>query len=286
MVDSTEPFVGSEALSSGRIKRDGLRRYHRRLCPNVYLPRQLVEPSLEQRIRAAWLWSQRAGVIAGSAAAALHGAEWVGADALIELIHGNPRAPSGVVTRRELLLEGETEMIAGMTVTTAPRTGFDLGRRGALTSAVARMDALMRATDIHADSIAALARRHRGVRGLRQLDTVLDLADAGAQSPKESWLRLLLIRDGLPRPRTQIPVLGDDGHPIAFLDLGWPEVLVAVEYDGEHHRTDRHQYVKDIRRREMLQRKGWIVITVVAQDRAADIVRRVRAALELRSAVR
>jgi hypothetical protein len=27
----------------------------------------------------------------------------------------------------------------------------------------------------------------------------------GAQSPKETWLRLLLIQAGLPRPQTQIP---------------------------------------------------------------------------------
>ncbi len=34
--------------------------------------------------------------------------------------------------------------------------------------------------------------------------------DAGAQSPKETWLRLLLIDAGFPRPQTQIPVF-DNG---------------------------------------------------------------------------
>lgn len=48
--------------------------------------------------------------------------------------------------------------------------------------------------------------------------------------------------------------------------------MVAVEYDGDHHRSDRHQYVKDIRRRERLERQGWIIITVVAEDRPAEIV--------------
>jgi very-short-patch-repair endonuclease len=114
------------------------------------------------------------------------------------------------------------------------------------------------------------------------LERVLSLADPGSQSPKESWLRWVLVQSGLPRPQTQIPVLADDGFVIAYLDMGWPEAMVAVEYDGDHHRTDRYQYVKDIRRRELLERMGWIVITVVAEDRPADIVTRVRFALARR----
>jgi very-short-patch-repair endonuclease len=37
--------------------------------------------------------------------------------------------------------------------------------------------------------------------------------------------------------------------------------------------------VKDIRRIEMLEQMGWIVIRVVAEDRPANILRRVREAL-------
>ncbi|PBJ42203.1 hypothetical protein BI294_03600, partial [Mycobacterium avium subsp. hominissuis] len=45
-----------------------------------------------------------------------------------------------------------------------------------------------------------------------------------------------------------------------------------------HHRSDRRQYGWDIRRSEMLQRLGWIVVRVVAGDRPADIIARVREA--------
>lgn len=105
---------------------------------------------------------------------------------------------------------------------------------------------------------------------------MLDLIDAGAQSPKESFLRLLLVDAGFPRPQTQIPELDDGGLPVAYLDMGWQQPMVAVEYDGDHHRIDRWQYVKDIRRLEMLERMGWLVVRVVAEDRPADIVRRAR----------
>lgn len=286
MAESDAPFLGSEAVSTGRLKRDALRRRHQRLCPNVYVPRSNDSPSLDQRIRGAWLWSQRAGVIAGSAAAAMHGAKWIDSTTPVEMIYRNPRAPSGVITRRDLLLDGEVHTVSGLAVTTPARTAFDLGRRGPLVPAVARVDALMQATGVPIKSIAAVAASHRHVRGLRQLELVLDLADAGAQSPKESWLRVTLVGGGLPRPHSQIPVYDDAGYPIAFLDLGWPDFKVAVEYDGDHHRADRRQYVKDVRRREMLERRGWIIITVVAEDRPADILRRVRDALARRLSVR
>jgi very-short-patch-repair endonuclease len=64
--------------------------------------------------------------------------------------------------------------------------------------------------------------------------------------------------------------------------MGWEEVKVAVEYDGDQHRSDRQQYVKDIRRLAALESRGWIVIRVIAEDHSADVVNRVRNALARR----
>ncbi|KDO93302.1 endonuclease domain-containing protein [Mycobacterium avium] len=272
------PVVGSEELASGRLNRHRLRVAYRPVFPNVYLPAQ-VEPTLPLRIRAAWLWSGRTAVIAGAAAAAVHGAAWIPDAVPIELIHHNTRAPDGVLIRRDGLCPGETQICDGLAVTTPERTAFDIGRRGAVRSAVVRLDSLARATGFKVDDVLRVAGAHPRSPGLRRLEAALGLVDPGAQSPRESYLRLLLIDAGLPRPQTQVPVPGADGLPVAYLDMGWPEWMVAVEYDGDHHRTDRRQYVKDIRRLEMLEQLGWVVVRVVAEDRPADIVRRVRAAL-------
>ncbi|OBJ37647.1 endonuclease domain-containing protein [Mycobacterium colombiense] len=272
------PVIGSEELASGRLNRHQLRAAYRPIFPNVYVPAH-VEASLRVRIRAAWLWSGRGAVIGGAAAAALHGAEWIPDGVPVELICDRPRAPEGVLTRRCTLTEGESQSIDGLPVTTPERTAFDIGRRGAIRSAVVRLDALARATGLKVDDVVRVAMAHPRSPGLRQLETALELLDPGAQSPRESYLRLLLIDAGLPRPQTQIPVLGVDGLPFAYLDLGWQQSMVAVEYDGDQHRTDRRQYVKDIRRIERLERMGWIVVRVVAEDRPAAILRRVKAAL-------
>lgn len=126
--------------------------------------------------------------------------------------------------------------------------------------------------------------RHKGAGGVRQCLKTLSLMDGGAQSPKESWLRLVLIDAGFPRPVTQIKVT--DGHQVTHLDMGWERPLVALEYDGDQHRNDRRQYVKDIRRAEMVDRLGWQVIKVINEDRPNVVVQRARDARARRSAPR
>jgi very-short-patch-repair endonuclease len=275
-----EPFLGSEALAAGTLTRYELRRYHRAILPDVYVDRR-TEPSLRQRTVSAWLWTRRDGVVAGLAAAALHGAKWIDDDVPVELIWRNARTPPGVITRADTVLDGETQLLDGLPVTTPARTAFDLGRRGPFTGSVARLDALIRATGVAVDAVETLAAAHRHTRGLRQLERVLDLVDAGAESPKETWLRLLLIRHGFPRPRTQIPVLSLDGHRKYYLDMGWEELMLAVEYDGDHHRTTRELFAYEIERLEQIQARGWHVIRVAARNREPDVIRRVERAWRL-----
>lgn len=68
-----------------------------------------------------------------------------------------------------------------------------------------------------------------------------------------------------------------------YLDMGWEDVKVAVEYDGDQHRTDRVQFAKDVVRLEELADLGWIVVRVVAGTSSAEVVRRVRRAWDAHS---
>jgi hypothetical protein len=139
----------------------------------------------------------------------------------------------------------------------------------------------MRATPFSVEDVSVLRKRYRGARGLRQLAEVMPLVDGGAASPKESWLRLLLIDAGLPKPTTQIPV-NDGWRPVGVLDMGWEDYMVAAEYDGDQHRSDRRQYVWDQRRLAKLADLGWTVIRVIAEDRRDEILKRVVQALTRR----
>ena len=282
MGEEQQPFIGSEALASGSLSRHELRRYYRAIMPNVYFDKR-VAPSLRQRTLAAHLWSRREAVVSGLAASAMHGAKWIDHGSSVELIWHNARSPSGVVTRDQLLLENEIQRLDGLRLTTPERTAFDLGRRGRLGAAVARLDALSAVTGFKAPDVAHLARDHRRARGLRQLEVALDLMDAGAQSPTETWLRLLIIRAGFPRPRTQIPVLSPDGSRWYYLDMGWEGIKLAAEYDGDHHRSDPAVFAYDIKRAEDLDELGWVDIRVAARHRAEDVIRRLRRAWDART---
>lgn len=275
-----EVIVGAEALAAGKLTRYQLQRRYRLLFPGVFVPRDAV-PTLRDRTYAAWLWSKRRAVVPGLAASTLHGASWIDRDIPVELVLRKGRPHPGIVIRDDGLGPGEVARVGGVPVTTASRTAFDLGRRLGRDKAVTRLDALAWSTRYAVADVRALIDSHPGVRNLRRLPAVLDLVGAGAASPKETWLRLLLIDAGLPRPETQIPVV-DGWRTVGILDMGWPTALVAAEYDGDHHRTDRRQYVKDIRRHRELERLGWLVVRVVAEDRPAEVVDRVRRALRSR----
>lgn len=270
-------FIGSEALARGVLTRHELARYHTRLLPDVYLPRGEV-PTLRDRTLAAWLWSRRRAVVAGAAASALHGAQWVDPDHPIELVFANTRPPRGLVVRNDVLAPDEITKVAGIPVTTVARTAFDLGRHLTRDKALARLDALAWTGGLSTEAVAALAGRHAGARGIRSLRAVLPLVDGGAASPKETWLRLLLIDAGLPIPETQIPLPTRWGvTPV--LDMGWRAFKVSAEYDGDQHRTDRRRYVWDLKRSRIIAAMGWLRVQVVKEDRRDDVVARVREAL-------
>ena len=277
-----EPFIGSEAIAARSLTKTQLARRYRRLFPDIYVVRD-ADVDAKLRAKAGWLWTGRRGIVAGFAAAALHGSKWVDDAQVVELIHDNWRNPAGVKSHADRIEEDEIKKLAGIPATSPARTALDIGCWYPTVTAVAGIDALARAVEVKPADVEMLARRYAGRRGITRARESLDLFDAGAQSPKESWLRVVLIRAGLPRPQTQIPVLNEFGSAIVYLDMGWADLKVAVEYDGEQHRSDRRQYIWDVRRLQMLERLGWIVIRVVAGDRPAEIVSRVRAALARRN---
>ena len=274
-----DPFIGTEAISEGRLTRGQLRWRHTLVQRGVYLAKD-AEPTLHTSTFAAWLCTGREGVIAGRAAAALHGAKWVDASTPIELIAEHTRRRKGVIVHEERLSPDEIMYVGELPVTTPVRTALDIARHLPRDIAVPHLDALAAATGVTFDEVIALAQRYRGARGVRRARMALTLMDGGAQSPGETRLRLLLIDDGLPAPRTQIRV--SDGFSEAFIDMGYDEPKVGLDYEGSHHSENRGQYVYDIGRAELIDREGWLDLRVVKEHGGRFILHRVREAFALR----
>lgn len=121
-----------------------------------------------------------------------------------------------------------------------------------------------------------------GVRGVRSLANATALIQPGSESPKETELRLLLVRAGLPEPELNGDVFGADGEFIGRGDMLYRAFKVLVEYDGSQHADDRRQFHRDVDRLEAFSINEWRIVRVLKEhmngDRS-DIVTRVRKAL-------
>jgi hypothetical protein len=126
-----------------------------------------------------------------------------------------------------------------------------------------------------ADLDAAIA-RHRGGRGTIARDAARRDIRPGSASPRETRLRMRVLRAGFPEPELNslIELPGDrDTHG----DLVFREYRVLLEYDGEQHREDDVQFHRDVERLNDLAAAGWIVIRVgrrLAPERALDQLER------------
>ncbi|GAA2533845.1 hypothetical protein [Mycolicibacterium diernhoferi] len=270
------PIIGAEAVAEGLLTRAQLRHRYAPVFRGVYLPKG-HSPTLFERIAAARLAVPRA-VIAGPAASAVHGAKWVDDDIRIDLI-GRCRPQPGLRGREETLCADESMTVRGIPVTTPARTAFDLARRLPRADAIERLDALMNASPFSIEDAMLLTKVHPRARGLVRAREALPFVDGGAESPKESWLRMLFIDAGLPVPTTQFVVYRADGVYIRRIDMVWEDYKIGAEYDGEQHLTSREQYARDVWTRGELQKLGWYVIHVIKEHRGPDVVAEGRAAL-------
>lgn len=125
--------------------------------PDVYIL-DGAERTLRLNTVAAWLWTGRKGIIAGRAAAALHGAAWVNPSTPIEIIAEHTRQQRGVIMWEERIGADEIACIGGLPVTTVARTALDLARHLPRNIAVHHLDALAAATGVlPVDALAVAA---------------------------------------------------------------------------------------------------------------------------------
>ncbi len=274
-------IIGTEAVASGRLTSYELRRGYRPIFPNVHTPRDRPL-TIADRAVGAWLWTRRNGVVTGLAAAALHGSRWIDDDSDVEVIFDCTRPPRGIIARNDRIAPDEQGVITGVAVANPARTAFDLGRFRGRYDAVARLDALMQARPYSIEEVVLLTKRYRGARGVALLKAALPLVDPRAESPRETFWRLLVQDSGFPMPATQIPVVDEDGRAVRILDFGWEKFKVALEYDGAQHQSDRAQYLKDRRVMPVLGRLGWIVIGVVKEDQPVEVLQRLHQAMSIR----
>jgi hypothetical protein len=195
------------------------------------------------------------------------------------------RHPVGLVCHVSKLTPAECDRRPdGLLITSAARTWADLAGSLDLIELVAVADAALRRQLARGEQLAEMVKAWSRRPGAGLLRRALPLVEPNTDSPMETRLRLLLVLAGLPRPAAGRDVTLT-GAWIARPDLSYPELRIAIEYDGDHHRVDRQQWQNDIHRRRLLEEAGWLVLVFTADDvlrRPDETVRQVRSALQSR----
>ncbi|WP_454043494.1 hypothetical protein [Cellulosimicrobium sp. Marseille-Q8652] len=182
-----------------------------------------------------------------------------------------------------------TTQAHGLPVTSPAQTWLQLAHALSPEDLVVLADAMTRrrdaATTVH--ELRRLMDATYKMRGIVRCREAIDLVRAGTDSSMETRTRLILVQAGLPCPQVNVPALDGAGRFLALPDLSYPELRVAIEYDGDIHRTDPATWRRDVERRQRLEDAGWIIVTATADDVIRNperLVRRVRAARDRRRA--
>lgn len=175
----------------------------------------------------------------------------------------------------------------GLRITSAPQTWLQVAHRLNRNSLVGLGDAMTRRKNpvTTTDELSSLMRETFKMKGLNLCREAIELIRPGTDSPMETDLRLLMVDARLPGPAVNVPAVDDKGQFLALPDLSYPRLKIAIEYDGDHHRTDPATWRRDVERRQLLEDAGWLIITATADDLIRypeRLIARIRAAIKKR----
>jgi len=262
------PFRGCDAVAAGLLSRRQLQGPGwRRLFHDVYASAS-VEVDYDLRCRAAALLLPPGGALSHRTAAFVHYADVLPLGcSTVEITvpqRVRPRPQEHLRIVRADLPASDLVVRRGLPVTSAVRTAFDLARSGSLVDGVVAVDALLSNRSLRLPTLASYVAERAGQRGLVQARRVVELAAPGVESPMESRLRLVLVLGGLPVPTVQHEVFSGI-HFVARVDLAYVEQRLALEYDGDVHRS-RAVFRQDVARLNELRMCGWTVLRFTADD--------------------
>jgi len=265
-------FLGSQAIQSSVLTPTQLRSSAWvRLGRDVYADAR-IERDHKLACRAAAFTLPDGIVFAGASAAFLLGV--VFAARFADPVH--VIVPDSMVRRnsrrdvrmhRVELLPGDVAGTDGLAQTSAVRTVWDLASWLDPVASVPIIDNLLRLGLVDREAVERYVRQRRGDRGSVRTGMALALADARAQSPQESRLRVRLVLADVPAPVPQFPV--QVGRFTLHPDLAWPEFKVAMEYDGLWHDAPG-PFDLDRRRLNLLVGAGWNVLHVTSERLRTD----------------
>jgi hypothetical protein len=184
-------------------------------------------------------------VVSHVSAAVLHGLPTWGLD--LSEVHvsrqdlHSPRHEAGVHHHSGALPNDDIDRVAGIPVTSLPRTAIDTARTSSFEAGVIVADAAYaRDPTVQRNALERLDTM-RDWSGARQAGSVLEFADGSSESVGESRCRVCFREAGLPRPRLQHEVRTPNGKLVGRSDYYFEEFRTLGEFDG------KGKYLRDLK---------------------------------------
>ncbi|HET7689157.1 MAG TPA: hypothetical protein VFK41_02165 [Nocardioidaceae bacterium] len=276
MLDTRRPFTRSDALAAGFTPAQLRGSRFRRLFHNVYVDATVPDHPLIRAQGALLLQSPSA--IASHTTAALVLDLPVRRDALEHVTVPRPseRTQNQGIRCHVGATDSSWEAAGGVRVPTAPMLFAQLACMLSLVDLVVVGDAMVRRRMTTPEALVAFTGELQG-KHCRLARQAASFVRSRVDSPMESRLRMLLVLAGLPEPAVNVEVCDELGRPLRRIDLSYPAVRLAVEYDGRHHIERERQWQHDLDRREEFEEDGWRFLVVTSEgiyrDPARTVVR-------------
>jgi hypothetical protein len=260
----------------------------RRTSHGLFVPAEVSDDDVEQRIVEAAAVVPEKGAITGWAALRWQGGAWF--DGLAD--GGRARRPvtvvapakqvrsqPGIAVSEEFIRPGEIIFVDGMPLTVPERSVCFLMRyASSLREAVVALDMAAYHDLVSIDEVARHAATLGIWTGIPQCRAGIPLGDENAWSPQEVAFRVIWeVHAGLPHPLCNRPVFDLAGHLIGTPDLLDEEAGLVGEYDGRLHLAGEQRY-RDRDREARYRDAGLEVVVALAGDvhqpeRTADLIR-------------
>ncbi len=162
------------------------------------------------------------------------------------------------------LLPGEVFEVAGLRTTSPLRTALDVARLLPRRPALSSLDALTNTGCVGLAQIEDAVSRLRGGRGVVQARARIPEIEPRSESVRETWLRLVMVDGGLPRPRAQLRIMGEGATFLGWADLGYARLRLLLEYLGQQAHAGR--LASDAARTKLLGDEGFLIVPFTNVD--------------------
>lgn len=232
-----------------------------RVCHGVY---SLGLPDTARRLKACELSVGRPLVACMSTAASLYGFDTESDERVHVFDPGvRVRPKDGLMVHQRV--GAPLRRVNGWLATAPAWTAIEVARTLRRPRALATLDAALRSGTCTRAELNAALRDQSGRRGVVNVRELLPMADARAESPMESEMRLVFLDWGLPMPELQYEIIDRHGQ-LWRVDFAWPQYRVAAEYDSAVWHANTAAFKHDRMKAARLQECDWVSVPAVVDD--------------------